>query len=67
MLTDAVFNEKSRKTVLSEVDRKDIVGRMKQELGENNALTMLVALTTKFDVPTVTKIIERLENLRDSI
>lgn len=30
-------------------------------------MTLLVSVTTKFDVPTVERIIEKLENIRDAV
>ncbi|CAD8163671.1 unnamed protein product [Paramecium octaurelia] len=63
-LQQAVFAEQSKTTVLSQQHTKQYVDDLRNQLGPNHPLTALVAVTTKFDVPTVTKIIQLLENIR---
>lgn len=66
MLAEAVFAEKGRATVLSEIQTEHILKRIAQELGSNSPILQLIAMTTEFDVGTVERIIVRLENIRDS-
>lgn len=44
-----------------------MVASIKRELGYNNPIALMVELTTKFDVPTVKRIIEKLESIRDAV
>jgi hypothetical protein len=67
-LTQAVFDEKDRQgTALIQTERDTIVEEIRRELGYNNPIAIMVALTSKFDVGTVTRIIEKLETIRDGI
>ncbi|CAD8055930.1 unnamed protein product [Paramecium primaurelia] len=64
-LQQAVFAEQSKTTVLSQQHTKQYVDQLANSLGPNHPITALVSVTTKFDVPTVTRIIQLLENIRD--
>ncbi|CAD8079324.1 unnamed protein product [Paramecium sonneborni] len=64
-LQQAVFAEQSKTTILSQQHTKQYVDQLANSLGPNHPITALVAVTTKFDVPTVTRIIQLLENIRD--
>ncbi|CAD8159291.1 unnamed protein product [Paramecium pentaurelia] len=64
-LQQAVFAEQNKTTILSQQHTKQYVDDLRNSLGPNHPLTALVAVTTKFDVPTVTRIIQLLENIRD--
>lgn len=50
-----------------ETEREEIVEQIKRELGHNNPIAIMVSLTTKFDIGTVTRIIEKLELIRDAV
>lgn len=41
-----------------------MVESIRKELGYNNPIAVLIAMTAKFDVPTVKRIIEKLEYIR---
>ncbi|CAD8091632.1 unnamed protein product [Paramecium sonneborni] len=64
-LQQAVFAEQSKTTILSQQHTKQYVDQLSNSLGPNHPITALVSVTTKFDVPTVTRIIQLLENIRD--
>lgn len=44
-----------------------MVQSIKRELGYNNPIAIMIAMTTKFDVPTVKRIIDKLESIRDAV
>jgi len=50
-----------------ETETFEFVEKLKRELGYNHPIAIMVALTAKFDVPTVTRIIEKLEHIRDAV
>ena len=60
-LSSAVFNSQG---ALIEIDRDSMVESIRKELGYNNPIAVLIAMTAKFDVPTVKRIIEKLEYIR---
>lgn len=64
-LSNAVFKEQG--VALLETERAEIVERLRRELGHNNPIAILVAMTSKFDVNLVIKIIEKLEHIRDAV
>jgi hypothetical protein len=43
------------------------VEQIKRELGYNNPIAIMVSLTSTFDIGTVTRIIEKLESIRDAV
>ncbi|KAM3145082.1 hypothetical protein pb186bvf_002757 [Paramecium bursaria] len=63
-LSSAVFNAQG---ALIEIDRDQMVESIRKELGYNNPIAVLIAMTAKFDVPTVKRIIEKLEYIRQSV
>jgi hypothetical protein len=65
-LGEAVLTEQGRPTMLAEVKRTQLVKRLKEELGENHPVALLVSLTSTFDPATVTRIIERMEHIKDA-
>ncbi|KAM3145844.1 hypothetical protein pb186bvf_002139 [Paramecium bursaria] len=65
-LQTAVFAAQDRQTVLSEVHKKQVVDQIKSELGALHPIAAFVSVTTRFDVPTVKKVIQLLENIRDN-
>jgi hypothetical protein len=40
---------------------------LQQTLGVSQPITMLVSVTTRFDIPTVERIVEKLEQIRDGV
>jgi hypothetical protein len=67
-LTAAVFREQnSQGAVLLETERDEMVTQIRKELGHSHPIAVLVAMTAKFDVPTVQRIIEKLENIREGV
>lgn len=52
---------------MEESEREAILTQIRNELGHNHPIAILVAMTTKFDVPTVKSIIEKLENIRTAV
>lgn len=53
--------------MLLESEKHEMVAQMKRELGYSNPIALLVEMTSKFDVPTVKRIIEKLEQVRDAV
>ena len=46
-LAEAVFAEKGRATVLSQIQTEHVLKRMAEELGPNHPIVQLVAMTTE--------------------
>lgn len=65
-LTQAVFEEKDRQET-NFLQRDVIVRKLTASLGAKHPVTLLVSVTTKFDVATVERIIEKLENIRGAV
>ncbi|CAD8064652.1 unnamed protein product [Paramecium primaurelia] len=61
----AVFDQEGKS--LLQTEQFEIVEKIKRELGHNHPIAIMVALTTKFDVPTVKRIIDKLDHIRNAV
>ncbi|KAM3138190.1 hypothetical protein pb186bvf_009653 [Paramecium bursaria] len=64
-LVQTVLNEQG--SFLEVEDKKILTQQLKDELGERHPIALMVALTTEFDQETAKKVIQKLEDIIESI